>query len=122
MSVEVANQINYCELSPRVIVPMLADDGIYIASESTFYKILKEEKLLLHRGKQRPRSVEKPLAVIAVKPNTVWSWDITYLKSSVQGEYFYLYLVMDVYSRLIVGWKVHLDQNSDHSALLIDEC
>ena len=58
----------------------------------------------------------------AVRPNQVWSWDITYLSSSVRGRYYYLYLIVDVYSRYIVGWRIHESENSYHAAQLMREC
>lgn len=121
--IRISNSPEYRGLSPEVIVARLADQGIYLASERSFYRVLKAHKLLNHRGKQSPnRNSSKPLAVVAEKPNTVWSWDITYLKSPVRGLYYYLYMVMDVYSRMIVGWSVHEVQCSKLGSSLIKEC
>ena len=86
------------------IVPSLADKGIYIASESTFYRILKQEKLLAHRNKTQPkRIITPPRELKATQPNQVYSWDITYLKTTIKGVFYYLYMVMNVFSRKIVG-------------------
>lgn len=95
------------DLSPMQIVPKLADRGIYIASESTMYRLLREAKLLAHRGRARPRQSVRPTELIADAPNQVWSWDITYLKSPIRGCFYYLYLIVDVWSRKVVGWRVH---------------
>ena len=120
--IRVSNTPRYRDLSPRMIVPMLADEGIYIASESAFYAVLKAAHLMRGRGRQRQnRNVARPLAVIALKPNSVWSWDITFMKSAVKGAYYYLYLVMDVFSRMIVGWKVMDTQSSEYGADLVRE-
>ncbi len=97
----------YVNLSPHQIVLRLADDGIYIVSESTFYRVLKAEKLTAHRGLSKPRVVERPKAYEATKPNQIYSWDITYLQSSMRGHFYYLYLFLDLFSRKIVGWSIH---------------
>jgi putative transposase len=97
----------FMDKTPWQIVPTLADRGIYIASEATFYRVLKEEKMLAHRGRSAPKTSTPPAPLIATKPNQIWSWDITYLKSAVNGKYYYLYLIMDIFSRKIVGYKVH---------------
>lgn len=105
--------------SPKQIVPRLADRGEYIASETTFYRVLRESKMLAHRGPQKPPRYERPRELIATAPNQVWSWDITYLKTSVLGQFFYLYLVMDIYSRKIVGWRVEERESEQISTKLI---
>lgn len=79
-----------------------------MASESSFYRILKSEGQLKHRGRARQRrKATKPNAHVAYGPNQVWSWDITFLPSRVKGQFFYLYLVQDLYSRFGVVWEVH---------------
>ncbi len=104
----VCNQPEYSSLPPSQIVPKLADAGEYIASESTMYRVFKESKQDKHRGNTKPRrTVEKPKGYCATGPNQVWSWDITYLKTEVCGLFYYLYLIVDVYSRKIVGWEVY---------------
>ncbi len=105
--VKVCTSKKYMDLPPSQIGPLLADEGLYLASESTLYKILKARKLLEHRGKSKRKSMELPAALIATRPNMIYSWDITYLKSSIAGKFYYLYLFMDIYSRKIVGWRVH---------------
>jgi putative transposase len=119
MIIEVANSPVYQDLCPWKIVAKLADSGRYIASESSFYRVLKESDLLKHRSKSRPREHKRPKDLIARYPNRVWSWDISYLKSPVKGMYYYLYLVMDVFSRFIVGWVVEEVESADHAAHLI---
>jgi len=116
--IKVANSSEFSSLPPSKIVPKLADKGQYIASESTFYRVLKEELQLKHRDKSKPaRKVSKPKALTATGPNQVYTWDITYLPTQVKGVFFYLYLVVDIYSRKIVGWQVH---NEELSALAAD--
>jgi transposase InsO family protein len=120
MVLEVAHRPEYRNLSPRQIVPLLADAGEYVASESTFYRVLREAGELAHRGHARPSKSRKPAAHIASAPNQVWSWDITYLRSGVRGVFFYLYLVVDIFSRKIVGWAVHAEECGEHAAALIE--
>ena len=120
--VKIANEPEYADLSPSKIVPKLADQGIYVASESTFNRVLKAEGQLHHRQKARPaRQVNKLRAITATAPNQLYSWDITYLPTAVKGIFFYLYLVMDIYSRKIVGWQVHGEESSDWAADLMTE-
>ena len=120
--IEICNRPEYASLPPSQIVPTLADQGEYIASESSFYRVLRAENQVHHRGRsQAPRQVEKPMAHRADGPNQVWSWDITYLASTVLGMFFRLYLVMDIYSRKIVGWEVHATESAAHAATLIEK-
>jgi len=111
--IKVANAPEYADLPANKIVPKLADKGIYIASESSFYRILKAENQLQHRQRSKPvRQVKKPRALAATAPNQIYSWDITYLPTNIKGIFLYLYLVMDVYSRKIVGWQVYENESS----------
>ena len=116
----VAASPEHRDLSPKQIVPRLADCGLYVGSESSFYRVLRAEGQAAHRVKSRPPSARKPLALVAVKPNTVWSWDITYLRTSVRGLFFRLYLVMDVFSRKVVGWSVHEEEDGLLAAQLVE--
>ena len=118
--VEVSNQSEYASLPPCQIVPKLADKGDYIASESSFYRILKAADQLHHRGRSKKAHKRKtPTTHIATKPNQVWSWDISYLPTGVRGLFYYLYLVEDIYSRKIVGQEVHDGESGDHAAELM---
>ncbi len=117
---EVCNWPEYASLPPSQIVPMLADQGEYIASESTFYRVLGEAGQLHRRGRaQAPKRPSKPKSYRATGPNQVWSWDITYLASAVRGAFYRLYLMMDIYSRKIVGWEVHEQERADLAAGLV---
>lgn len=119
---EICNHEEYASLPPSQIVPALADRGVYIGSESSFYRVLRDAKQVQHRGKaQAPRKVAKPKEHRADGPNQVWSWDITYLASTVLGLFFRLYMVMDIYSRKIVCWEVHETESAEHAATLIEK-
>jgi putative transposase len=121
--IAVSTSPQYRDLSVSQIVPILADEGVYIASEASFYRVLRENRLLAHRSRAKPSVNSKPKEYVATGPNQVWSWDITYLRSSVRGKFYYLYLVVDVWSRMIVGWAVHEEESSKlASALILEAC
>lgn len=116
---KVANSPEYRDLSPKQIVPRLADRGIYVASESSFYRTLHAEDMLHHRERSKPATGHRPSEHIATGPWQVASWDITYLKTHIPGMFLYLYMVMDVWSRKIVGWAVHDTESKELAAELI---
>lgn len=119
---ELSNTAEYQDLPPSQIVPKLADKGIYLASESSFYRILKANNQLKHRGKAKPKQIKnKPKSHTATAPNQVWSWDITYCPSRVIGQFFYLYMIVDIFSRKIVGWEVHEQESGEHAATLLQK-
>lgn len=99
---------------------MLADRGEYIGSESSVYRILKSENMLTHRSRSQPRKHTKPEALVATGCNQIWSWDITYLRAAIKGMFYYLYLPMDIFSRMIVHWEIHERESPDHAAGMIE--
>jgi putative transposase len=113
---EVANAPEFAHLPPTMIVPTLADQGQYLASESSFYRILREADQLAKRGKAKPPTRQRPAPLQADGPNQLWSWDITYLATTLKGTFYYLYLIMDVYSRKVVGWEVYEAESTDYAA------
>ena len=118
---DLVNSPQYRDKSPKQIVPLLADRGEYVASESTIYRILHANKQVRHRSPSRaPEKRHRPDAYMATGPNEVWSWDITYLKSSVRGSFYYLYMVLDVWSRKIVGFEVHDRECAGSAARLLE--
>lgn len=119
--IAVATSPRFRDLSVSQIVPILADEGVYIASEASYYRVLRENRLLAHRNKARPSRHSKPKEHSATGPNQVWSWDITYLKSTVRGRFYYLYLLVDIFSRMIVGWAVHEGESAELAGALIQE-
>jgi transposase InsO family protein len=118
---EVANSEKYREMSPKQIVPSLADQGDYIGSESSFYRVLKEHQMLTHRQRSKPATHHRPNAYVASGPCQVWSWDITYLHSSVRGMFYYLYMILDVWSRKIVAATVYETESMELSAGLFTQ-
>ena len=119
----VLNSPQYRNLSPKQVIPSLADEGEYIASESTAYRVLHEEKMMAHRAATKPRTSRGPRRHTATGPCQVWSWDITYLKTTVRGRFFYLYIILDVWSRRIMGWTVEEEELAElGSKLVTDTC
>ena len=117
---KVVNQPEYASLPPTQIVPRLADQGVYLASESSFYRVMSEAQQNHRRGRaQKPRCVPLPTTHTATEPNSVWSWDITYLPTKVRGLYFYLYLLEDIYSRKTVAWEVYPEESGVLAAGLV---
>ncbi len=120
---ETANSPPYRDLSPKQIVPRLADEGTYMGSESTFYRLLRAAKQMAHRQRAKPATSTKPKEQVATGPDQVWCWDITYLPGPVRGTFFYLYLFLDVWSRKIVGATVYGEENAECSAqLFVQTC
>ena len=116
---KVINSHEYANLVPAQIVPKLADEGIYIASESTIHRILREEKQNIHRFKTKAPVKRVPPTHIATAQNQVWTWDITWLNGSVKGLYFKLYLILDMFSRMIVGYEVWETENAEYAKILV---
>ena len=118
---EVCNDPDNASLPPSQIVPALADKGEYIASEASFYRVLKKHDQLHHRGRSKRRSKsKKPTTHVASGPNQVWCWDISYFPSRVRGQFWYLYLILDVYSRKIVAWEVHDKESGELASALVN--
>lgn len=116
-----ANLAEFAPLPPSQIVPQLADRGEYIASESSFYRVLREAGQLQHRQASRVATGHKPKPLQARAANQVYSWDISYLTTGVRGIFLYLYLFMDIYSRKIVGWQVYEDESSARAADIVQD-
>lgn len=109
----------YRDLPVEQVVVRLADEGRYIGSPSSMRRILHEEKLAAHRSAARAPRHSKPKELVATGPNQVWSWDITYLRSPIRGVFFYLYMVVDVWSRKVVAAEVHATESSELAAALV---
>ncbi len=126
---KVCHSPEFASLPPGQIVPLLADMGIYLASESTFYRVLHKAGEQHHRSRSKPpHKPTPPKGYCACRANEVWSWDITWLPSQIKGIYYYLYVVMDVYSRKIVGWEINSTETAQlgadfiHKTILAEKC
>ena len=111
----------FASLPPSQIVPRLADRGTWIASEASFYRVLRERGQNHRRGRARPATRRKPPTSFEAKaPCQVWSWDITWLPGPIAGSFFYLYLIVDIWSRKIVGWEVYEHETADFAARVLE--
>ena len=114
------NQPEFAALPPGQIVPILADRGLYVASERSFYRVLHAHSQVQRRGRARPPEAPRPVPRLEARAqNQVWSWDITYLPTSVSCAWLYLYLVIDVWSRKVVAWDVAEREEAQIAADLI---
>lgn len=120
--ITVCNEDEYASLPPSQIVPKLADQGRYLGSESSFYRILKAQDQLHHRGRSKAPKVKRtPTTHKATAPNQVWTWDITWLPSTISGRFYYLYMIQDLYSRYGVAWEVHEAESGENAANLMQK-
>lgn len=117
----VANQPEHAQMTPHQIVPKLADEGLFLASESTFYRVLKAARQTTHRGRSKAPQRRAPTTHCATGPNQLWCWDITWMPSTVKGRYYYWYMVKDIYSRLLVANEVHEAESADCASELITQ-
>jgi transposase InsO family protein len=116
----VCHSKEFASLPPSQIVPRLADQGRYIASESSFYRVLRAEGQQHHRGRAKPPVPRKPpTSYRAAGPCQVWTWDITWLPGPIAGMFFYLYLIVDIFSRKIVGWEVYGRESAEYASIVV---
>ena len=116
---ETVNQKEFQSLPPSQIVPALADRGQYICSESSMYRILRLHNEQNHRGRAAEPVSKHKSTHCATGPLQVFTWDITYLAGPAKGMFYYLYLILDIYSRYIVGWEVWENESAENASLLI---
>jgi transposase InsO family protein len=117
---QAANRPDCAGLTPHEIVPKLADEGVYLASEATFYRVLKSAGQAHRRGRSRTPKARPLTTHRADGPNHIWCWDITWLPSNIKGRFFYWYMVKDIYSRKLVMNDVHETESADHAGLLME--
>lgn len=117
--IKVTNSPVFADLPPCSIVPLLADQGMYIASESTIYRVLREEQMNAHRGRSKEPVKREIPTHIATGPNQVWTWDISWLNAEIKGHYYKLYLILDIFSRFIVGYEVWETESAEYAEILI---
>ena len=115
----VCQEPRFASLPPSQIVPQLADQGRYLGSESSFHRVLHEVGQQHHRGRADAPHRREPATHEARGPNQLWCWDVSYLPSGIRGMYYYLYLILDIYSRKIVGWEVEVEESGEHGAALV---
>jgi putative transposase len=120
---DICHSKRFWDSAPRQIYATLLDEGLYHCSVSTMYRILREHEEIRERRNQVERArYEKP-ELLATGPNQVWSWDITKLRGPVKWTYFYLYVILDIFSRYVVGWMVaHRELAALAKRLIGDTC
>lgn len=118
---ETLNAPEYRDLSPKQLVPRLADQGRYDASEATMYRLLRKNKQMVHRARSRSPRHYKPKALEASAPMQVLCWDITYLPTCIKGQFYYWYVFEDLYSRAVVGQQVFEREDQQLSSWLLEE-
>ncbi|MDH4201255.1 MAG: IS3 family transposase [Spirochaetia bacterium] len=118
---EICCSDEYKNMTPNEIVPRLAEKGQFIASEASFYRILKDKGLVKRSNPGKSSRRKKATELIATGPSQVWSWDITYLRSPVKGLFYYLYLFQDIWSRSIVGWRIHETESAEFAAAAMED-
>lgn len=117
----ITNRADCASLTPHQIVPKLADEGQYLASESTFYRVLKAAGQNQRRGRSKAPVARALTTHRADGRNQVWCWDITWLPSTVKGRFFYWYMVKDIYSRKLVANDVFDVESSQHASPLLKQ-
>lgn len=121
--VQVLCSDEFCDLAPAQVFTTLLDAGVYLCSERQMYRILTKRDLVRERrrgGHQRAGVYGVP-RLVADRPNRVWTWDITALRGPTKGIKYYLYTIVDIYSRKVVGWTIHESESEKHARRLIRE-
>lgn len=119
--VAVLHSERFCDASPAQVFFTLLDEGTYLASESTFYRLLRARGELRERRRQATHPPRVRPELVARGPNVVWSWDITKLKGPLRGQYYDLYVVLDIFSRKVVAWCVAPSESGELARELIED-
>jgi putative transposase len=115
------NEVRFVDRTPREIVPVLADEGVYLGSIRTFYRVLAADSACVERRLQARHPAHVAPVLKAVAPNQVWSWDITRLKGPWRGKFYFLYVMIDIFSRYVVGWMLAERENARRAQHFIRE-
>ena len=118
---QILNTPRFADQSPREVYASLLDENRYICSYRTMYRILHEYQEVRERRNQLRRPIYQKPELLAKAPNQVWSWDITKMRGPVKWSYFYLYVVLDIYSRYVVGWMIALQEAAHLAQELVEE-
>jgi len=117
---DVLNSDEFCDQAPRQVWARLLDQGRYLCSWRTMYRILDAFAEVRERRNQRRHPPYTKPELMATAPNEVWSWDITQLRGPVKGLYFFLYVILDLFSRYVVGWMVAAQETAELAEILVD--
>ncbi len=115
------NSPRFADATPYTTWARLLDEGTYLASVRTFYRVLAAEGLMRERRDQLVHPAHTKPELIATAANQVWSWDITRLRSTMKWRFFYLYVLLDIFSRYVVGWLVAGAENAGLASTLIED-
>lgn len=109
----------FADLAPAEVWATLLDEGVYLGSESTFYRLLRQAGEVRERRRQATHPAKVKPELVANAPNAVWSWDITKLRGPAKWTYYYLYVILDIFSRYVVGWMVASRESAALAEMLI---
>ncbi len=115
------NSERFADCAPREVYATLLDEGVYLCSWSTMYRLLRDADEVRRRRDQVRRGAYTKPELLATQPNQLWSWDITKLKGPATWSYFYLYVILDVYSRYVVGWMIAERESAELAEAFIAE-
>ena len=118
---EIVNSQRFCDQAPGEVYATLLDEGRYLCSERTMYRILAEHQQVRERRDQIRHPGYQAPELIASRPNEVWSWDITKLMGPAKWTYFYLYVILDIFSRYVVGWMLAYRESAELAKKLIEQ-
>ena len=117
----VLNSERFCDQAPGEVYATLLDEGSYLCSERTMYRILADHQQVRERRDQIRHPCYQAPELIATRPNAVWSWDITKLLGPAKWTYFYLYVILDIFSRYVVGWMLAYRESAELAKKLIEQ-
>jgi len=115
------NSERFVDMAPAEVYATLLDEDTYLCSTRTMYRILEANKEVRERRNQASHAHHEKPELLARRPNELWSWDITKLKGPAKWNYFYLYVILDVFSRYVVGWMVAHRESAQLAKRLISE-
>ncbi len=118
---ELLNSDQFVDLPPAQAFARLLDEGRYLASRSTFYRILSELNAALDRRRQREHAHREPPRLLATGPNQVWTGDISKLRGPEKWVFYFLYVLLDLYSRFVIAWMITVAENSELFKTLIEQ-
>jgi len=116
---DVLHSDRFVDLAPAQVWAILLDEGVYLGSESTFYRLLRPAGAVRERRRQAAHPAKVKPELLASAPNAVWSWDITKLPGRAKWTYYCMYVILDIFSRYVVGWMVASRESTAPAEVLI---
>jgi putative transposase len=118
---QVLHSQRFVDLAPAEVWAILLDEGVYLGSQSTFYRLLRQAGEVRERRAQATHPAKVKPELVATTPNAVWSWDITKLRGPAKWTYYQLYVILDIYSRFVVGWMLATRESAALAEALIKQ-